>query len=256
MPPLPEAATGAGIEAEAEAEAGAGTGAEAPPESRGGALPSVILVLTTVSGMVDAISFLGLGKVFTGMMTGNVIVLGFAFGGVPGYSEPGPVVAVVCFVAGVALAGRGERLAERHGGRCWFPWALTTEAAFLTAATALAWLAPLSAPAVRDTVTGLLALAMGVRCATIRRLAVPDLVVTFGLTGALIGLVQDPGGGRHGGRRAARRLGVILALGLGAAFGAALTEYAGVRWSLLCATAVVVAIATVAGFRGRSPRER
>ncbi|MEV8474357.1 YoaK family protein [Streptomyces sp. NPDC051173] len=212
----------------------------------GEALPAVILALTMVSGMVDAISFLGLGKVFTGMMTGNVIVLGFAFGGVPGYSDLAPLVAIAAFVTGIVLAGLGERLATRRGRQHWFCYALTAEAAFLAAATALAWLAPAPAPAARHTITALLALTMGTHCAAVRRLAVPDLVVTFGLTGALIGLVQDSGGLRHGSRQAARRLGVILALTAGAALGAALVEYAGLRWSLLCAAAMVATIAAAA----------
>ncbi|MEU3752856.1 YoaK family protein [Streptomyces olivoreticuli] len=207
----------------------------------GDPLPAAIVALTVVGGMVDAISFLGLGKVFIGMMTGNVIVLGFAFGGVPGFSEPGPLVAIVGFVAGILLAGCGERMTSRRGRRHWFRHALVVEVAFLVATTALAWLAPDTSPLARDTITALLATAMGVRCATIRGLAVPDLVVTFGLTGALIGLVQDSG--TAAGRQSARRLGVVLALGLGAAFGALLMEHVGLRWSLLSATAMVGAIA-------------
>ncbi|MGW1073105.1 YoaK family protein [Streptomyces sp. NPDC002537] len=211
-------------------------------------LPPFILALTAVGGMVDAISFLGLGKVFIGMMTGNVIVLGFAFGGVPGFSEPGPVVAIVGFVTGILVAGFGERLTAQRGRQRWFRCALAVEVVFLFATTALAWLAPDTSPLARDSITALLATAMGVRCATIRRLGVPDLVVTFGLTGALIGLVQDSGAAR-GRRQAARRLGVVLALCLGAAFGAALMEHVGLRWSLLAATAMVTAIAVTAQAR-------
>ncbi|MFC5720717.1 YoaK family protein [Streptomyces gamaensis] len=230
----------------------------------GNPLPWVILALTTVSGMLDAISFLGLGKVFIGMMTGNVIVLGFAFGGVPGYSEPGPLIAIVCFVTGIVLAGRGARLAALRGQQPWFLWALLTETGLLFAATAVAWLVPDSSPAVRDGITALLSTAMGVRCATIRRLAVPDLVVTFGLTGALIALVQDSGTacgcrrddstcpqGRHttAPQQVARRLGVVLALGAGAALGAALMDNAGLRWSLLVVTVSVGVITGVVQVR-------
>jgi hypothetical protein len=45
-----------------------------------------LLVLTAVSGIVDAISFLGLGHVFTANMTGNVAFLAFAVAGIPGVS--------------------------------------------------------------------------------------------------------------------------------------------------------------------------
>ena len=40
-----------------------------------------LLGLTFVTGVIDAISFLGLGRVFTANMTGNVVFLGFALGG-------------------------------------------------------------------------------------------------------------------------------------------------------------------------------
>jgi uncharacterized membrane protein YoaK (UPF0700 family) len=44
-------------------------------------LRRTLLGLTVVTGVVDAVSFLGLGHVFTANMTGNVVFLGFALGG-------------------------------------------------------------------------------------------------------------------------------------------------------------------------------
>jgi uncharacterized membrane protein YoaK (UPF0700 family) len=41
-------------------------------------LVRTLVVLTLVSGLVDAVCYLGLGRVFTANMTGNVVVLGFA----------------------------------------------------------------------------------------------------------------------------------------------------------------------------------
>src|SRR5437016_13262063 len=38
-------------------------------------LPPALLVLTGVTGLVDAVSFLGLGHIFTANMTGNVVFL-------------------------------------------------------------------------------------------------------------------------------------------------------------------------------------
>jgi len=40
-----------------------------------------LLGLTAVTGIVDAVSFLGLGHIFTANMTGNIVFLGFAIGG-------------------------------------------------------------------------------------------------------------------------------------------------------------------------------
>ena len=47
-------------------------------------LVRALIGLTVVTGLVDAISFLGLGHIFTANMTGNVVFLGFAAAGSPG----------------------------------------------------------------------------------------------------------------------------------------------------------------------------
>jgi uncharacterized membrane protein YoaK (UPF0700 family) len=44
----------------------------------------LLRLLSLTTGLVDAVSVLGLGKVFTANMTGNVIFLGFALAGTPG----------------------------------------------------------------------------------------------------------------------------------------------------------------------------
>jgi Protein of unknown function (DUF1275) len=49
-----------------------------------GPLPGLLLVLTVVTGVVDAISILALGRVFVANMTGNVVFAGFAIVGAPG----------------------------------------------------------------------------------------------------------------------------------------------------------------------------
>ena len=66
-----------------------------------GPLPALLLVLTTMSGHIDAVSILGLGRVFVANMTGNVVFIGFALARVPGFSLRmfllGLVVAVTAF---------------------------------------------------------------------------------------------------------------------------------------------------------------
>jgi uncharacterized protein DUF1275 len=42
-----------------------------------GPLPALMLVLTVVTGVVDAVSILSLGRVFVANMTGNVVFVGF-----------------------------------------------------------------------------------------------------------------------------------------------------------------------------------
>ena len=54
--------------------------------SRPDPLPMILVVLTVTTGLMDTVSVLGLGRVFTASMTGNVVFLGFAAAGVPGFS--------------------------------------------------------------------------------------------------------------------------------------------------------------------------
>ena len=48
-----------------------------------------MLVLTVVTGVVDAVSILSLGRVFVANMTGNVVFVGFAIAGASGFSLRG-----------------------------------------------------------------------------------------------------------------------------------------------------------------------
>ena len=64
------------------------------PPSRSGSVPPLILfVMTAVTGVVDAVSFLALGHGFTANMTGNIVFLGFATAGAFGVSLPRSVIA-------------------------------------------------------------------------------------------------------------------------------------------------------------------
>src|SRR5262247_4019820 len=69
-------------------------------------LPWLLVVLTVTTGLVDAVSVLGLGRVFTANMTGNVVFLGFAAAGVPGFSVARALVSLAGFVVGAVLGGR------------------------------------------------------------------------------------------------------------------------------------------------------
>ena len=44
---------------------------------------ALLMVMTAITGFVDAVSYLGLGHVFTANMTGNIVLLGFAISGAP-----------------------------------------------------------------------------------------------------------------------------------------------------------------------------
>src|SRR5579871_5979600 len=76
-----------------------------------GPLPPLLIGMTLVTGLVDAFSYLVLGHVFVANMTGNVVFLGFALAGAPGFSITASLVAMAGFLVG---AGFGGRLSARH----------------------------------------------------------------------------------------------------------------------------------------------
>jgi len=76
----------------------------APAGSRHGPLPPLLLVLTVVTGVVDAASILRLGRVFVANMTGNVVFTGFALARAPGFSLSASLAALAGFLVG-ALGG-------------------------------------------------------------------------------------------------------------------------------------------------------
>src|SRR5260370_2735224 len=77
-----------------------------------GPLPPLLVALTLVTGLVDAFSYLALGRIFVANMTGNVVFLGFALAGAPGFSIAATLLALGAFIAG---AFGGGALAARYG---------------------------------------------------------------------------------------------------------------------------------------------
>jgi uncharacterized membrane protein YoaK (UPF0700 family) len=205
----------------------------------------ILLVLTLLSGLVDAVCYLGLGRVFTANMTGNVVVLGFAAAGAPGFSVPASLTSLGVFLAGAAVGGRfGQRVSRRSR---LLTVAIWCEAGFVAAAAVVAFLASTVATGWgRYTDIALLAFAMGIRNAVIRRLAVPDMTTTV-LTQTLTGLAADStlGGGNN--TRAGRRSGAVLAMLIGAIVGAALYLHKGAGLPL--AISAGIAAVTVVALR-------
>ena len=86
------------------------------PGGRHGPLPPLLLGLTVVTGLVDAFSYLVLGHVFVANMTGNVVFLGFALVGAPGFSIGASAVALVVLLARCPRRGRGRGAAGAAPG--------------------------------------------------------------------------------------------------------------------------------------------
>ena len=189
--------------------------------SKDGVLPPLMVLLTIVTGIVDAVAYLKLGHVFVANMTGNVVFLGFAAAGAGGLSVPGSLLALACFLPGGVAAGR---LASRLGEDRLRQLRAATAVQVLLCAVAVpvAALAGVNLGAgSRYTLIALLALAMGVQNATSRRLAVADLTTTV-LTLTLTGIAADSRLGGGTGANTARRVLSVAAMLLGAFVGAVL----------------------------------
>ena len=180
----------------------------------------LMLALTFSTGVVDAVGYLGLDLVFTGNMTGNVVILGMAFGGGADLPILRPALALVFFMLGAALAGR-----MLHKGPEGWSWrtsiTLTTVAAGLTLLAIFVAVADVQGNDVLGSITtSSMATLMGVQAATARRLKVAE-ITTVVVTSTITGLASDSklaGGESRFWQRRALAIALIL---LGAVAGAA-----------------------------------
>jgi uncharacterized membrane protein YoaK (UPF0700 family) len=218
-----------------------------------GPLPPLLLALTFVTGLVDAFSYLSLGHVFVANMTGNVIFLGFALAGVPGFTVAASLVALAAFTVGALTGGRLSAKLGAHRGRL-LAVAASAEACLVAASAGIATTVGDSGSGlVRHTLTVLLGVALGTQNATVRKLAVPDLTTTV-LTLTITGIFAD---GRLAGgtsSRAGRRLLSVLAVLFGGLAGALLVLRAAAALAIAVAALVLVVVAVSAAYRSREDR--
>jgi uncharacterized membrane protein YoaK (UPF0700 family) len=217
------------------------------PELRGLRLVVVLLVLTVVSGLIDAVSYLGLGRVFTANMTGNVVVLGFAAAGAPGFSVPHTATSLAGFLLGAVVGGRVAAHAGSGSRRRWTRLTLAAEAVLVGASAAVAFAWP-DTTGTRYALIALTAFAMGLRNATVRKLGVADLTTTV-LTMTLTGLASESRLGDGTGRHSPRRTASVIAMLAGAFLGAWLVLHHGLGIPLLIAAAASGVLAVVASGR-------
>jgi len=230
-----------------------------------GPLPALLLILTVVTGVVDSISILALGRVFVANMTGNVVFAGFAIVGAPGFSLGASLFALAGFLVGAAAGGAvitrvgSDRAALLRAG---------TAAEVALAAVALVLAALSGDPgvshgtthiiagafglAITDALAAVLAAAMGIQNAVARKLAVPDLTTTV-LTMTLTGIGADlravlRAGDTHATAKSdlVRRLLAIGTMLAGALAGASLTLYVSPVSALALALSLLAVTAAAA----------
>ena len=185
-----------------------------------------VYLITSLSGLVDAACFIGLGHVFAEMMTGNLLMLGFSIGVHGLTSNIDRYFLVISFYVVGVIAGsrmlKNKTLwkQERFG--------------FLVEWTLLA----------------LLAFSMGILNTLIRVHGLPDMA-TNALTGTFTALVADSTAAAGNNHNWVRRLSSIAIFLASAALGAALTTY-GIQWTLTLAC-LVLGIALVPLLFGQDP---
>jgi len=215
-----------------------------------------LFAMTAVSGMVDAASFLGLGHVFTGNMTGNVLFLGFTVARTPSstlgtISIAHSLVSLVAFVVGGTLGsllvGRGNSARYLTGFLA--EW-LALAAATIVIVVAMPQPSGLKdSPSVAVTIA-LLALAMGTQIAVVSRMGVAEMRTTVA-TASLAGIFVDAvvvGGVPP---RTRRRGTTLVMLFAGALVGAVLERHH--VWWALTASLAVFTLALIAIRFGRQP---
>jgi uncharacterized membrane protein YoaK (UPF0700 family) len=202
-------------------------------------------LLTVLTGLLDAVSYLKLGHVFVANMTGNVVFLGFAAAGASDLSVSASLLALAAFLAGALLGGRVGNRYGQHRGRV---LAVAGAIKFVLVAAAFVVVVQIGAAigdAVRTALIALLAGAMGVQNAMARKIGVPDLTTTV-LTLTLTGLAADSRWVGGTSPRWGIRIAAVAAMLAGALVGGFLVLHVSVAAALGVATALLLANGLVA----------
>jgi uncharacterized membrane protein YoaK (UPF0700 family) len=175
-------------------------------------------------------------------MTGNVVLLGFALIGAPGFSVAASVLAIASFGLG-ALGGGivGSRLDHR---RDWLlSSAATIQVVLFTASVVFA--ASSGSPVgtgYRYSLIAVLAISMGIQNAAARKLAVPDLTTTV-LTLTITGIAADSVIVGGTGSKSGRRVISAAAMLAGAVVGATFIVHSRIYYPLVIALVVMALVA-------------
>jgi uncharacterized membrane protein YoaK (UPF0700 family) len=219
----------------------------------------VLLVALTVStGAVDAIGWLGLDKVFSAFMTGNLVFLGFRAGGAGEPSVPRVLAAVAAFTLGAALAARIVASTKGSGSVWPRPVTMALGAVFVVqAAFAALWVGIDAYPSSRtgDVLIAMSAFGMGMQTTAVFSLGV-RAVFTTAATATWAVLMGDLSDWSQSSGERRRLAAVLVGLFSGAAAGAFLVVHAR-TWAAsfpLIVSGLVVASAALVLHDRRLPR--
>ena len=214
-----------------------------------GAVRDLLLAgLMFSSGTIDAIAFLGLGRVFTSFQTGNLVFLGIRAGDAGGPDLLLVAGSLAAFAVGVVVATR--MVGASKGSSPWPRQVSSTLALSLLAQTGFLalWIATSGRPGTGSAhaLVALSALAMGLQSGAVLSLGVAG-VFTTAATATVMLLMRDLAtGGASSSAERARLAGVLGALCAGAATGGVLLVHARTYAPVppLVATAGVIAVAS------------
>ena len=177
---------------------------------------ALVAILAATAGATDAISFLGLGGVFSSVMTANMVLLGLGAG-----QQNGPLAlhagaALTGYIVGAVAANRLTRPSAEpgHGWPAPVFTALVAEGIVLAGIT-VGWVIVGGHPrgAAQVALLAGAAAAMGSQSAAVRALGIPEISSTY-MTGMLTGILADLAA--PAGRAIARRLRLLAMLIAGA----------------------------------------
>ncbi|MEE2569070.1 YoaK family protein [Pseudarthrobacter sp. J64] len=183
----------------------------------------LMMALTLVTGVVDAVGYLGLDHIFTGNMTGNVVILAMALAGAANLPTLGPLVALGAFLLGAAVAGSTLQSSPKGWNRR-VTLLLTAGCIALTGTAATSLIVEdVGRQSIGVIVAAVIAMHMGSQALIARHLGVRDMT-TVVITSTMTSLAGESLVGKQRPRLLNRRLGAVLAMFAGAAIGVPLLQ--------------------------------
>jgi len=207
---------------------------------------ALLVALAVSSGAVDAISWLGLGKVFSAFMTGNLAFVGFDVGGADGPPVVRTLVSLASFATGAFIAAR---VVQTDKADAVWPVRVTVAlglSLLLQVVFLAGWASADADPSkvAGDLLIALSALAMGIQTIAIVSLGVRSSLTTAA-TATVAVLMGDLAGWKSARAERVRFASLLLAIVTGAALGALLVDHAR-HWAPalpIGVTACVIAVA-------------